>query len=159
MSDHDPFNEPHLAHEQARKLMPEEFFWDCGDEEAPFGSDEGSDSYYEWRDWRSDNPSEELVKCLSWILSDRQDEYNEHLYEDSQIERDIASPDEAFLSEAYDTFTLDATIIATGLSQLIDEGKIDRSAKPYLRTAVSRQLHPKICTSPERRIYLKQFSE
>ncbi len=155
MSDHDPFNEPQLAHEQARKLMPEEFFWDCSDENAPFGSDEGWDAYCEWRSWRCDSPSADLTECLSWILSDRLDEYNDRLYDDAQVERDLDSPDEAFLAEAYDIFTLDTTVIATALGQLLDEGRIDLSAKPYIHTAVSRQLHPKICGSPERRTILE----
>ncbi len=29
------------AHQRAIQLVPEEFFWDCVDELAPFGSDEG----------------------------------------------------------------------------------------------------------------------
>ena len=39
--------------------MNEDFFWDCVDERAPFGSDEGNDAYYEWRHWREENPSGE----------------------------------------------------------------------------------------------------
>jgi uncharacterized protein YfeS len=155
MSDHDPFNEPLRAHAKARELMPEEFFWDCGDEDAPFGSDEGWDAYYEWRNWRSDNPDSELKECIAWIVSGRLDDYNESLYSDAQIERDIESPEDAFMAEGFDTFTLDTTIIATGLGQLIDEGKIDSSVKPYLLIAVSRQLHPKICDRDGRREMLE----
>lgn len=54
-TDHDPFNEPETAHPRARELMDEEFFWDCVDEEAPFGSDEGHDAYFEFRRWRERN--------------------------------------------------------------------------------------------------------
>lgn len=154
MSDHDPFNEPQQAHLKARELMPEEFFWDCSDEDAPFGSDEGWDAYYEWRSWREDNPDKELKHCIAWIVSDRLDEYNETLYSDAQIDADIESPDGAFMAEGFDIFTLDTTIIASGLGQLIDEGKIDTTAKPYLLVAVSRQSHPKICGSEERRVIL-----
>ncbi len=68
MKEHDPFNEPELAHPRARELMVEPFFWDCVDERAPFGSDEGNDAYYEWRRWREENPSRPLTDCLSWIL-------------------------------------------------------------------------------------------
>ena len=116
---------------------------------------EGWDAYYEWRRWRADNPNNELKDCIAWIESDRLDEYNESLDSDVQIERDIESPDDAFMAEGFDIFTLDTTIIATGLGQLIDEGKIDTSAKPYLMVAVSRQLHPRICRSDERRVILE----
>ena len=155
MSDHDPFNESHQAHPTSRKLMSEEFFWDCTNEDTPFGSDEGWDAYYEWRSWRAENSNEEVKDCIAWIVSGRLDEYNQSLHSDTQIERDINTPDQAFMAEGFDIFTLDATIIATGLGQLIDEGKIDVSVKPYLMVAVTRQLHPKICSSDERRNILE----
>jgi len=142
MTDHDPFNEPEQAHPRARELMVEPFFWDCVDERAPFGSDEGSDAYYEWRNWREENPSASLRDCLSWILNGELDAYNESLCSDEQIERDLANPDGAFLAEHYDMFTLDTTIIATGLGQLMDEGRIDTEAKPYVNVAIRRQMHP-----------------
>lgn len=55
------------------------------------------------------------------------------------------------LSDHYDSFTLDATVIATGLGQLLDEWRIDLDAKPYLRVAIKRQLHPEILTSKHRK--------
>ena len=155
VSDHDPFNEPDLAHPRARELMREEYFWDCTDESAPFGSDEGSDAYYEWRQWRQDNPKEGLVKCFSWILSGRLNEYNDKLVTDEVIEQDIVNPDDAFLSEGFDIFTLDTTIISTALGQLIDEGVIDSDAKQYVMVAIKRQSHPKICKDNQRLSIMK----
>src|SRR5688572_25963250 len=110
--DHDPWNEPTHRHPRAQSLMPEEL-WDCVNELAPFGSDEGSDAYASFREWRARNPGESLVRCIEWIGDE--DDY----------------PDE---------FTFDATIIATVLGQLVDEGRIDASAKPAARAAISRQL-------------------
>ncbi|MDA7977615.1 MAG: molybdate metabolism regulator [Pirellulales bacterium] len=144
MSEHDPFNEPDQAHPRARELMVEPFFWDCVDERAPFGSDEGSDAYYEWRSWRADNPSAPLVQCIAWILDGHLDGYNGSLCTDEQIEQDLANPEDAFLSELYDMFTLDTTIIATALGQLLDEGKIESDAKPFVDVAIHRQLHPSV---------------
>jgi len=66
--EHDPFNDPDSAHPRARELMTEEIFWDCADEAGPFGSDEGSTAYYEWRDWRKDNPEAPITDCFNWIL-------------------------------------------------------------------------------------------
>jgi uncharacterized protein YfeS len=149
--DHDPFNEPEIAHPRARELMIEEFLWDCTDEEAPFGSDEGNDAYYEFRSWRSEHPAESLTECLSWIMQGELDGYTVHLCADEQIASDLDEPDGAFLAEAYDMFTLDATVIATGLGQLIDEGRIDAAAKPFLDVAIGRQVHPRVLTSDHRR--------
>ena len=109
--DHDPWNEPADRHPRARELMPEAL-WDCVDEDAPFGSDEGADAYSEYRQWRQQHPTAPLVDCIARI------------------------GDEAAYADA---FTYDATIIATVLGQLVDEGKIDRDAKPFARTAIRRQ--------------------
>ena len=140
MSDHDPFNEPETAHPRARELMCEYFFWDCVDEAAPFGSDEGSDAYYEWRDWREENPDAPLTDCFNWILQGELAAYNESLASDARIEQDIEEPEDAFLAESYDIFTLDTTIIATGLGQLMDEGRIDPDAKKFLHFAINRDV-------------------
>lgn len=149
--EHDPFNEPELAHPRARELMPEKELWDCADEEAPFGSDEGFEAYHEYRSWRSSHPQDSLVDCLNWIMSGRLDEYDETLLTDERIDADLAEPERAFLSDSYDVFTLDATVIASALGQLIDEGRIDEEAKPYLRVALGRQLHPRVLSSAHRR--------
>lgn len=151
MDDHDPFNEPETAHPRARELMPEEALWNCTDEEGPFGSDEGHDAYFEFRRWRAEHPTAPLVDCLSWIMEGKLEGYGSDLFSDRQIERDLASPEDAFLAARYDVFTLDATVIATGLGQLLDEGRIDAEAKVYLRVAIARQLHPAIVTSDHRR--------
>src|SRR5262245_3593365 len=151
MSDHDPFNEPETAHPRARELMTEEFLWDCVDEEAPFGSDEGHDAYYEFREWRQRNKEKPLTACLAWIMQGEDlKDYNDELCSDEAVERALEKPAAAFLADAYDMFTLDATVIATALGQLLDEGRIDPEAKPYVRVAIKRQLHPKVVTSERR---------
>ncbi len=142
MTDHDPFNEPETAHSRARELMQESIFWDCADDGAPFGNDEGFEAYYEWRDWRADNPNSPLTECFDWILCGNLSDYNDSLAIATQVERDFANPENAFLADSYDMFTLDTTILATGLGQLMDEGKIDPDAKPYMRVAVQRQRTP-----------------
>jgi uncharacterized protein YfeS len=137
--DHDPWNEPSQRHPRARDLMREETFWDCVNELAPFGSDEGADAYVEYRDWRAENPESNLIECIVWILDGRIDEYNVSLTEVSSI----SESDESAETLGYpNAFTLDATIIATVLGQLVDEGRIDIEAKPYAAIAIRRQNHP-----------------
>src|SRR5215510_3971604 len=60
--DHDPGTIPRRDI-LAQKLMAPEL-WDCVNEDAPFGSDEGADAYYEYRAWRSQNPNAPLVTAL-----------------------------------------------------------------------------------------------
>src|SRR5258708_5195339 len=61
--DHDPWNEPGHRHPRAQQLM-DQAPWDCVDELAPFGSDEGADAYVEYRSWRSENPGQDLMRCI-----------------------------------------------------------------------------------------------
>ena len=151
MSDHDPFNEPESAHPRARELMREDWFWDCVDEESPFGSDEGNDAYYEFRAWRSEHQSDKLTECLAWIMQPEQlAGYSDALCTDAAIEQALDEPQDAFLADSYDMFTLDATVIATALGQLLDEGRIDPEAKAYVHVAIQRQLHPKVVSSAHR---------
>lgn len=135
--------------------MKERFFWDCVDEEGPFGSDEGADAYAEFRSWRAKNKRKSLKACLSWIMQDGLRGYNETLLTDEAVAQALSGSDEAFLAEHYDLFTLDATVIATALGQLLDEGRIDKNAKPYIRIAIQRQLHPKVLTSRRRKKILQ----
>lgn len=144
--DHDPWNEPSHRHPRARKLMTDEVLWDCVNELAPFGSDEGADAYEEFRSWRAENPGVNLTACLDWILMGKLEQYTGRLAEDDVLARHVDHGDpEAMLGLDYpDIFTLDATIIATVLGQLICEGGIDPEAKPFARIAIRRQSHPAV---------------
>ena len=46
---------PETAHPKAKKLMTEEFYWSPIEESGPFGSDDGSDAFYGFRQWRQSN--------------------------------------------------------------------------------------------------------
>lgn len=144
--DHDPFNDPEVRHPRARALMSDEALWDCVSDTAPFGSDEGNTAYFEFRRWRVDHPDADLIACFDWILEGKLGEYTDRLLNDTSIAKLAAGDEtEALLGLSYpDVFTLDATIIATALAQLADEGRVDPEAKPYVRVALQRQSHPAI---------------
>ena len=85
MEDHDEddiLSNPDIVHPRARDLMTEAFFWDIGDDCAPFGSDEGDTALHEYRAWRESNPEGSLVDCLAWIMDGRLAEYDTGLIED-----------------------------------------------------------------------------
>jgi uncharacterized protein YfeS len=144
-NDKDALSDPSRRHPRARELLPDEKFFDSGSDCAPFGSDEGWEAYQEWRRWRKRNPNANLIDCIGWILRDRFDCYTEQLLGDERIAR--AAGDDGAQEpglEGWNAFTLDATIMATALGQLLDEGHIDAEARPCARVAVERQLHPMI---------------
>lgn len=111
-AEHDPWNEVKDRHPRAQELMADDL-WDCTDEDAPFGSDEGADAYEEYRSWRVEHPGAPLSECLAWIGDE---------------------------SGYPDAFTYDATVIATVLGQLVCEGRIDADSKPAARRAIARQV-------------------
>ena len=60
--------EKEKAHERAIELVPEDFFWNCTDDLAPFGSDEGDMALSEFRDWKKSNPNAKTYECLRWTI-------------------------------------------------------------------------------------------
>src|SRR5436309_3549899 len=121
------------AHKRAIELIPEEFFWDCVDELAPFGSDEGDMALSEFRVWKKENPGLPTYECLRWTIECvgeiELDEYNEKILNKNLIKSQLE--DDEFDDQQY-IFTLDISVIATGFGQLVDEGKIDKQNKPLI---------------------------
>ncbi len=128
------------AHERAIELVPEEFFWSCIDELAPFGSDEGDMALSEFRDWKKENPNTETFECIKWTIEGVSEkslaDYNENILDRNLIKSQLE--DENFNDQQY-IFTVDISVIATGFGQLVDEGKIDEKNKPLIQLAIDRQ--------------------
>jgi uncharacterized protein YfeS len=129
------------GHPRALQLIPEEFFWDCVDELAPFGSDEGDTALSEFRDWRLEHPNAPVKDCVVWTIEAVGEmpvaAYDESIVAKAVIEKQIHDP--KFDDQQY-IYTLDASVIATVFGQLADEGKIDADAKPYAELALRRQI-------------------
>lgn len=129
-----------FAHERAKELIPEEFFWSCIDELAPFGSDEGDTALAEYRDWRKQNPDTPTIECLRWVIESVGEmdfaNYNNSLLDRIKVEDAIK--DEDFDDQQY-IYTLDNSVIATGFAQLVDEGIIESANKPLIQLAIDRQ--------------------
>jgi uncharacterized protein YfeS len=129
-----------FAHERAKQLIPEEFFWSSFDELAPFGSDEGDTALAEYRDWRKQNPDTPTIECLRWVIESVGEmdvaDYNSSILNRAKVKKAIA--DKNFDDHQY-IYTLDNSIIATGFAQLVDEGTINPANKPLIQLAIDRQ--------------------
>jgi len=127
------------GHPRAIQIIPDEFFWDCTDELAPFGSDEGDMALSEYRDWRKENPVELLVECIIWTIESVGEidasEYSDAIFHESTVREQIEDPD---FDDQQLIYTTDVSVIATAFGKLADEGKIDPSAKPYAARALKR---------------------
>lgn len=128
------------AHPKAIELIPEEFFWSCIDELAPFGSDEGDTALAEYRDWRKENPDTPTLACLRWVIESVGDmnfeDYNHTITDKKVIKSQLEDKD--FDDQQY-IYILDTSVIATGFAQLVDEGIIEQQNKPIIQLAIDRQ--------------------
>lgn len=128
------------AHPKAVELIPENFFWSCVDELAPFGSDEGDTALAEFRDWRKANPQTPTMECLKWVIEGvgemNFEDYNPSLLNKAHIQSQLQDAD--FDDQQY-IYTLDISVIATGFAQLVDEGIIEGQNKPIIQLAIDRQ--------------------
>ena len=132
---------PETAHPKAKKLMTEEFYWSPIEESGPFGSDDGSDAFYGFRQWRQTNKDtsptvylKELIEGWGYPPFDL-NEMNEE-----NLKKYISS-------NQIGAMTLtgqDNAIIAVGFGQFVLEGKIDEDIKTLTKTALKRELLPSI---------------
>jgi len=129
------------AHQRAIELIPEDFFWSCIDELAPFGSDEGDTALAEFRDWRKENPTTPTIECLKWTIEGVGEmefaDYNSEILSRTKIKSQLE--DEDFDDQQY-IYTLDISVIATGFAQLVDEGIIEAENKKVIQLAIDRQI-------------------
>jgi uncharacterized protein YfeS len=152
-TEHAPLHNKDARHPRARELMTDDILWDCVSDCAPFGSDEGWEAYFEYRRWRAAHPGANLTACIDWVLEGRLNDYTDRLADDDRIAKLVAGDEaDALIGLSYpDAFTLDTSIIATALAQLVDEGRIDPEAKPFARIALRRQSHPDVLATWNRR--------
>lgn len=129
------------AHARAIELLTEDFFWSASDELSPFGSDEGHTALCEFRKWRKKNKKISVGYCIVWVIEsvgefDDYDDYNEeNLVDELKIKSQIDNDE--FDDQQY-IFTLDSSVIATALGQLVDEGLIEVDYKYFVQVAINR---------------------
>jgi uncharacterized protein YfeS len=129
------------AHPNAKRLMAEEFYWSPIEETAPFGSDDGADTYAGFADWRQthkgDNPKEFLMDQIEYWGYPTFDlnETNLEKLKPYLKQSDLGS---RFMSG------IDAAIVAIAFGQLYLEGTIDKDFRDLAITSIKRQLIPEM---------------
>ena len=141
MSDYSPTFEK--ANPKAKVLLTEDFYFSLIDESAPFGNDDGADTYVGFKDWRqshkNDNPKELLLKQIDYWGYPKFD-----LYE-TDIIKLIPYLKKSDLGGRYMS-GIDAAIVAIAFGQLYLEGEVDKDFNELAKTAIKRQLLPEILT-------------
>jgi uncharacterized protein YfeS len=129
------------AHPNAKKLMADSFFFSPIEETAPFGSDDGSDTYASFQDWRKTHPDKSLIT----FLKNHIDEWGYAKFDIYETDLEKLKPylkqDE--MSIQYMT-GIDQAIVASAFGQLYLEGKIDNDIKELAIISINRELLPSI---------------
>lgn len=128
---------PDTAHPNARRLLTEDFYWSPIEETGPFGSDDGSDSFYGFAEWRMENKKESPVNYLRELLQEwGYQAFDLNVTDAEQIKKLLAEIDSRML------IGQDNAVIAVGFGQFVLEGKIDNDIRDLTRKAILRELTP-----------------
>lgn len=139
MSDYSPTFDK--AHPNAKRLMNEDFYFSPIDETAPFGNDDGADTYAGFKDWRqshkNDNPK--------IFLNEQIDRWGYPKFDIYETDFQKLKPylKQSDLGSRYMS-GIDASIIAIAFGQLYLEGKVDKDFNELAKTAIKRQLLPEL---------------
>lgn len=129
---------PGHSHPLAARILTDDFFWDEGDENSPFGNDTGADTLAFFREWREDHPKSSPVKFLDQLLQG---------WEASNDDWDATEPAEVERLLEDDEFSLrtrDDAVLAVAFGQLTLEGKIEPEIKCRALVALERQSLPSL---------------
>ena len=130
---------PLTSHPSFRAHFTEDFYYDCGDEEAPFGSDEGSDTLAELQDYMKKNRNIVLYRFPRHIMADVWD--MRYLPPDSlepeDIKAIIARPDDGIPMSQY-LMINDQVIIASALGQIKIMGRVELRLRALALRAMRR---------------------
>ncbi|HEY0098594.1 MAG TPA: hypothetical protein VGB76_06535 [Pyrinomonadaceae bacterium] len=127
------------SHPRAAQLLTDEFFWDCVDENTPFGNDTGADALAFFREWRRAHPHTNAPEFLAEILGEVSEVPDAH--------RDAVEPErvqELLAESEYDVSVLDDTVIAVAFGQIVLEGRVDAEIKRRALLALQRQASPAV---------------
>ena len=119
----------------AKKLLTEEFYWSPIEETGPFGSDDGSDSFYGFVEWRNNNKNESPVTYLKELIQGwGYPTFDLNLTDPEKIKQLLKDMDSRML------IGQDNAVVAVGFGQFVLEGKIDNDIRDLTKKALKREL-------------------
>jgi uncharacterized protein YfeS len=124
---------PENAHPKAQAALTDEYFWDCTDDNSPFGNDTGADTLAFFREWRRDHPRGEPLRFLSGLMRDWE------VTDDHWDATDPAEVARLVVSDRFSFVTRDDAIIALAFGQIVLAGRVDPEVKQRALTALHRQ--------------------
>lgn len=126
---------PEKAHPNAKKLLTEDFYWSPIEETGPFGSDDGSDCFHGFVEWRTENKSESPVTYLKELIDEwGYPTFDLNVTDSQKVKELLITMDSRML------IGQDNAIIAIGFGQFVLEGKIDHDIRDLTKNAITREL-------------------
>ena len=123
------------SHPNFVEYFSEEFYYDCSDDEAPFGNDNGADALYELEDlFKSGDYEGKILALPKRIISEIWDFH--YLIPDNFSKKKIA---ELIEKEEYSLIATDQVIIAVALGGIKIAGEIEAELKELALNAMKRQ--------------------
>ncbi|WP_100402710.1 WGR domain-containing protein [Bacillus sp. FJAT-42315] len=124
---------PKTSHPAFVEHFTESFYYDCGDEEAPFGSDEGSDTLDILSEIIRKNPRLDFLAFPQKLI---EEEWGmEYIPADTVTRQDI---DNLMNVKEMDMTQSDMVTYATAFAQIKLTGKVDRQLKEQAINALER---------------------
>ena len=132
---------PENIHPNAARILTDEFYWDCVDDNSPFGNDTGADTLHFFHDWRVEHPETNAFVFLDELLAGWE-VVNDHWdVVDSEQARELLKED------AFSLNTRDDAVIALAFGQFALEGRIEPEIKRRALLAMERQALPPLLES------------
>jgi uncharacterized protein YfeS len=128
---------PDKAHPNAKKFLTEDFYWSPIEETGPFGSDDGSDCFYGFAEWRMGNRNESPVTYLKELIQEwSYPTFDLNVTDSEKVKQLLRDMDSRML------IGQDNAVVAIGFGQFVLEGKIDSDIKDLTKKAIMRELTP-----------------
>jgi uncharacterized protein YfeS len=125
--------DPEIAHANARDLMTDDWFWDEGDDDSPFGNDSGADTLHIYRSWLARH---QQASALVFLAAHFDDWGVDTAYVDCVDAEELENLTE---DEYFHVLTYDDTVLAVAFSQLLLRGSIETEVKSRALAAAARQ--------------------
>ena len=124
------------SHPNFVKSFKEEFYYDCTDEEAPFGSDEGADTLFELEEFLRKNKESNLLQFPKKIIEKSWD--MEYIPPTDLNEKDFRKQLEEKEDNGMLIFQTDQVVVAVVIGQIKITGKIDLELKRVALLSLKR---------------------
>jgi uncharacterized protein YfeS len=126
---------PDTAHPNAKKLLTEDFYWSPIEETGPFGSDDGSDCFHGFVEWRMENKNDSPVAYLNELIQEwGYPTFDLNVTDSEKVKQLLSDMDSRML------IGQDNAVVAIGFGQFVLEGKIDNDIKDLTKKAIEREL-------------------